>query len=198
MIGYIMAKSNKGSAFERDVCRVLSLWWTHNERDDVFWRTSGSGARAKTRSKKEQQTFGQYGDVQATDPIGQPLIDLCTIELKRGYSNVDLTYILDKPENAKQQTYESFIEQVKTDYHNAKSKTWMLITKRDRRNTLVTIPFKFARQLSISKVALCTPKMFLSVKNEKGLTETYFVTDFSLFLNVISPEYLQDVLKKWK
>ena len=66
----------KGSQFERTVCKDLSLWWTKGKRDDVFWRTSGSGARAKTRSKTGEKTFGQYGDVQATDPIGQPLICL--------------------------------------------------------------------------------------------------------------------------
>jgi len=41
----------KGSSFEREICTILSKWWTNNERDDVFWRTAGSGARATTRSK---------------------------------------------------------------------------------------------------------------------------------------------------
>ncbi len=59
----------KGSNFEREICKLLSLWWTNDKRDDIFWRTSGSGARATTRSKTKQKTFGQYGDVQATDPI---------------------------------------------------------------------------------------------------------------------------------
>jgi len=40
----------KGGEFERDISRFLSRWWTYGERDDVFWRTSASGARATTRS----------------------------------------------------------------------------------------------------------------------------------------------------
>ena len=78
--------SIKGFSFEREICKELSLWWTEGERDDIFWRTSGSGGRATERLKKGKLTANSYGDVMAIDPIGQPLIDFCFIELKRGYS----------------------------------------------------------------------------------------------------------------
>ena len=29
----------KGSAFEREICKKLSLWFTENERDDIFFRS---------------------------------------------------------------------------------------------------------------------------------------------------------------
>ena len=140
-----MTKSKKGSSFEREICKKLSLWWTEGERDDVFWRTAGSGAMAKVRSKSRKTTFGQYGDIQATDPIGQPLINLCSIELKRGYSKTTFADIIDKPEKAKPQQYELFIEQASTDAKNAKSPYWLLITKRDRREALVTMPWNLYR-----------------------------------------------------
>ena len=143
-----MPKGNKkGSAFEREICKQLSLWWSNGERDDIFWRTSGSGARAKTRSKKGNSTFGQYGDVQATDPIGQPLIDLCTIELKKGYSKYSFMDLIDKPENAATQVYKKFIEQAIQDSRNAKTPMWLLITKRDRRKALICFPFNFYKGL---------------------------------------------------
>ena len=82
--------STKGSAFERQICKELSLWWTYEDRDDIFWRTSNSGGRAIRRSKKKKQTFGQYGDIQAVDPIGQPLMDVLTFELKCGYPGVSV------------------------------------------------------------------------------------------------------------
>ena len=80
-----MGKS-KGNSFERQICKQLSLWWSNGKSEDIFWRTASSGAMANIRSKSCKKSFGQYGDIQAINPIGQPLIDVCTIELKRGYS----------------------------------------------------------------------------------------------------------------
>jgi hypothetical protein len=138
----------KGSNFEREICKQLSSWWTNNKRDDVFWRTAGSGAMAKIRSKRNKKTFGQCGDIQAIDPIGQPLIDLCSIELKRGYSRTTFADLLDKPESAKQQQYELFMEQAQTDAKNADCMFWLLITKRDRRDALITMPFQLYKNLN--------------------------------------------------
>lgn len=80
-----MAKG-KGSAFEREIAKQLSLWWTEGERDDIFWRTNASGARFTARRKQGKTTEGQGGDITFTDPIGKGLIDVFSIELKTGYS----------------------------------------------------------------------------------------------------------------
>ena len=132
----------KGSNFERDICKLLSEWWTGGKRDDVFWRTAGSGARATARAKSHQKTFGQYGDVQATDPIGQPLIDLCTIELKRGYSKSTFADLIEDSQtaNAKPCMHAKFIEQAKGDSKKAGTPWWLLIVKRDRRKPIVIYP----------------------------------------------------------
>jgi len=131
----------KGSAFEREICKQLSLWWTGSERDDVFWRTSGSGARAKTRAKTGGQTFGQYGDVQATDPIGQPLLDLFSIEIKRGYSKATLSDFVDSKQKAKPQL-QKFLEQtIKDSQLKGGMCSWMLLVKRDYKNTLLFTPY---------------------------------------------------------
>ena len=132
----------KGSNFEREICKQLSLWWTDNKRDDIFWRTSGSGARATVRSKSKKKTFGQYGDVQATDPIGQPLIDVCTIEIKRGYSKSTFADLIEESTtaNAKPCMYANFIKQVKGDSKKANTPWWLLIVKRDRKKPIVIFP----------------------------------------------------------
>src|SRR5262245_2386383 len=52
-------RAAKGSKFERDLCRQLSLWWSDGKRDDVFWRASQSGGRAKFRGRRGLQTHGQ-------------------------------------------------------------------------------------------------------------------------------------------
>lgn len=146
-----MGGSQKGSKWEREFCKILSLWWTQCEkpRDDIFWRTASSGGRATQRSKKKQQTFGQYGDVQATDPIGQPLIDLCSIELKRGYSKHNLSDLIDTPHGHKEPMYLSFIKQAITDCRLREDESeWILIVKRDRREAVLFTPYKFFKRLN--------------------------------------------------
>jgi hypothetical protein len=61
---------------------------------------------AKVRSKKGKNTFGQYGDIQATNPKGQRFIDVCSVELKRGYNTSTFAHIIDKADGAAEQTYE--------------------------------------------------------------------------------------------
>lgn len=85
----------KGPAWEREVARILSRWWTFGKRDDIFWRTAGSGARATVREKKGKKTPYQYSDITFTDPIGKPLLDLFCIELKKGYGKFDLLEVID-------------------------------------------------------------------------------------------------------
>ena len=141
------SKANKGSVFEREQCKLWSLWWTHGERNDVFWRSITSGAMATIRSKKGQTAFGQYGDIQATDPIGQPLIDVCTIELKCGYPRASLADILDKKANAAQQQYEAFIEQAMGDAKKSGSFSWMLLFRRMQKDPFIIMPIKLYKKL---------------------------------------------------
>ncbi len=140
-----MSSSQKGSSFERTICKQLSLWWTDGDRDDVFWRTSGSGARATMRSKSGRGTKNQYGDIQATDPIGQPLIDLCTIEIKKGYGKYSYFDLIDKLPNETRQPYRKFILQAVDQCLEAGTKSWLLITKRDRKETVITMPISLRR-----------------------------------------------------
>ena len=77
----------KGQEFERQICKRFSLWFTNEERDDIFWRTSGSGARSTARRKKQISTENSAGDIGYIDPLGKPFIDTCLVEIKRGYSS---------------------------------------------------------------------------------------------------------------
>ena len=133
--------SSKGSSYERELCKRLSLWWTGGKRDDVFWRSSGSGARAKVRGRAGRDTAGQHGDMAATDPIGKPLIDLFTVEMKRGYSEHTIQDLIDKPKAGGVQVFEDFLAQTIESYEQAGSRSWMLITRRDRREALVWMPW---------------------------------------------------------
>lgn len=71
----------KGSQFEREVCKALSLWVTHGQREDVFWRSAMSGGRATVAHKKGQSNR-QAGDICAVAPEGHALLANFYIECK--------------------------------------------------------------------------------------------------------------------
>jgi hypothetical protein len=95
-------KSIKGTDWERELSKHWSLWWTHGEREDVIWRTHGSGSRATARSKRGKGTRGGAGDLMATDPVADPLFSFFLMEAKRGYAksrpsdSINILYWLDK------------------------------------------------------------------------------------------------------
>lgn len=130
-------RASKGSAFEREICKRLSLWWTEGlglePNENVFWRTSNSGGRSTILNRSGKKTNRHCGDICAIDPIGEPLMKELTLELKRGYARSSLMDMLDKPTGAKKQVYEEWIEQVKKSQKAAGSRDWMVIVKRDRR-----------------------------------------------------------------
>jgi hypothetical protein len=131
---------NKGGKYERAVCKQLSVWWTGGKRDDVFWRTAGSGGRATQRNRRGQRTFGQYGDVQATDPIGQPLLDVFTIEIKRGHPTATLTDVLHTQHTKTRPKLLNWIDKAERDCRNSGSMSWAIISKCDAKHALITIP----------------------------------------------------------
>lgn len=86
----------KGASFEREVCTLLSLWVSHGERKDLFWRSAMSGGRATIRERKGEVTKTQFGDISAVDPLGHCLTDQYYIECK-SYKNLALeSFILKK------------------------------------------------------------------------------------------------------
>jgi hypothetical protein len=137
----------KGSVFEREFCVKLSQWWSDHSRDDLFWRTAGSGARAKVRGRRGSRTHGQHGDICATHPSAEPLIDLLTIELKRGYSNHTMADLLDKPRHAALQTWEKWLLQCEESAQNAGSFSWLMVQRRDKRVPVVFFPYNLSEQL---------------------------------------------------
>jgi len=117
----------KGGAFERNVAKRLSLWYTHNERDDVFFRSASSGGRATQRFKKGQQTANSAGDLSYIDSVGEPFLKCVAVELKAGYKTATLSKLF----SAKQAELLGFFNQASASATQAGVNGWMVVHKID-------------------------------------------------------------------
>ena len=181
--------SRKGSSFEREICEKISLWWSGGENDAIFWRTSGSGARARVRSKKGKATSWQHGDIAAIDPCGRPLIDKLVIELKRGYNKVTMVDLLDSPLTSSS-LFEEWIDQVQSSAMEsaedfAGPKQWAIIHKRDRREPLIYISLSL--YIKLPTICPCVSWTSLNKDSLVGM-------QLDDFLEQTSPKQLMDAL----
>lgn len=132
---------SKGNEFERKICKTLSLWFSDGEDDDIFWRTSGSGARASTRAKKGKKTKYDYGDVTFTNPKGQEFIDFFLIEVKIGYTETNPLDFLDTPKKATNNLKNWWEKAEKERIFGQRNET-LIIFKRDRKRICCMISEK--------------------------------------------------------
>jgi len=168
-----MNGKNKGSNFERLISKKLSLWWSEGKRDDIFWRTQSSGGWNTNRRLLGKKTSSQFGDIQAIDPIGQPLLEALCIEIKIGYGKWSILDCIDKPEKGAEQTFETFIKQVLKDWRstNGKCAYPCIIAKRDMREPIIFIPWP----------------LYLKIKDMYGIDRLF--TDRTFAMNIRCPEY---------
>ena len=121
-----MAKSHdKGSGFERQIAKELSLWHSKGKDAFIFSRRSGSGGA----SRDIKGATGSGGDIFADKPAGKWLMDHTMFELKF-YKDLksDLWNYLADGKGGK---IEEFIKQVKSSAKPYK-RTWTLIFKCNR------------------------------------------------------------------
>ena len=144
----------KGSQFERDMCRLFSRWVSGGDRDDLFWRTSQSGGRATACSRRGAalKTKGFYGDMAlvggSDHEAGKLFADSVSVEFKRGYNRVSIQDLLDLPKRAATRTFEYFLEQAAHDAEES-GRLWLLVWKRDSRDPIVVMPHGFGASLSL-------------------------------------------------
>lgn len=175
-----MAKQGKGSAFEREICKQLSLWWTADDengpRDDIFWRTAGSGARATTRGRRNIKTAGAAGDLMATDVSGKPFEKYFLCELKCGYSkDIDPLAIVDSAKGTSlllQWWRKAEKERVFTGRHLT-----MLIFKRNFKSTCVMVNLH-----GIMDLLNITRRDFLLTYNGMVIQNTWLIAPLNVFL----------------
>lgn len=136
----------KGNSFERKISKELSNWWTNNKSDSIFWRSDNSGGRATVRAKKGLKTSKSYGDITTIDNVGDPLLEMFCIELKKGYtSKISLLDIIE--DNILQPLLIKFWEKNSIDTKLAEAKFPLLIFERNRKNAVIAVPVKVISEL---------------------------------------------------
>lgn len=141
----------KGASWERHLCRQLSLWWTEGKTDDVFWRSAGSGGMAKRRGRDSKKTYGQHGDIMAVDPIGSALIDVFTVEVKKGYDRYSPFDAIDRHDRRRLTNFENWVEQVSEACQHSGSLGWMILFQRNGKKGCVAMPAFVMAELAPKK-----------------------------------------------
>lgn len=184
----------KGSNYERDIAKKLSLWASHDKHDDWVWRTSGSGGRAKARSKQGKSTANSCGDLKPEHMGAFFLFKKCTWELKNGYKDwclldvIDNTVIRKNQKNEKIQKIEAFARQSKEDAKNAKVPFPMIVTRKDKRESVLWMPISF---FDLFEDLPRYPYIYFS-GNDK--MDEYVAMNFDLFLLAITPEMFEEAM----
>ena len=188
--------SRKGFPFEREVAKILSLWYTNDERDDVLWRTNASGGRATIRRKAGKTLAGQHGDLTATDPCAKPLTDRVLIEIKRGYKRWSLLDVMDKGKVTKPQTIEGWLTKAQEDRQAAEAEWFWIIAKRDSRQPVIIVERSFLDTAIAHYGDTPKPRMGfrmpgrMSRRRGRGALYVY-VLQFEPFLEWLSPEFFK-------
>ncbi len=186
-------KRNKGSAkgakFERDLCIQLSEWWSYGKRDDIFWRTGGSGARATVRHRAGKETRGQHGDIGLSDPVGKPLLDVLTFSLKCGYKSISIQDLFDMPRRNKTREIELWLEEAHLSSAASQSCTFALVIKRDHRDAIIIAPLHFFRRIGGGELAV------IHHTKRIGECKSYGIQRLSWFFQ-ITPEEIKRIAEE--
>lgn len=124
----------KGSAFERKVCKQLSLWVSNGESEDLFWRSAMSGGRATVGRKAGKSHSRHAGDISATSREGHVLTDEWYVECK-AYRNLQISSAMIKGVGRLMQFWEEAVSQAE---HYGKQP--MLIAKQNQVPVIVLVP----------------------------------------------------------
>ena len=181
----------KGQDNERSRCRQWSLWWSAGldiapPRDDIFWRTAGSGARARRRTDLGDKVFRGYGDMMAEDPVGQPLIDACTFEFKKGYSDLCLFSCVDSRQ--KLPLLVQFLKEVEVDAEDAGNEP-VLVTQRDHRVPAIAISFRLRAELELWCGEPRMDKWCLTTIGHHVLANAFVIMRLEFFFKWADPKY---------
>jgi len=174
----------KGSSFERDMARRLSLWINGSEKPYVFWRTAGSGGLATIMA--ENADMG--GDLMAIRDEGRFMTNLFSIELKTGYQDAEAFKHL-KPNKSTE--IEDFWKQCCRDAERS-HKYPCLIFKRKGYPTIIglsrTIGDMFPWSSKLGAPFLKCVSLFFPFKDGQRYLPDLYMYSLEDFLNMVTPD----------
>lgn len=167
--------SQKGSAFERTVCRQLSHWLSGGKRDDLFWRSAMSGGRATLGLKKGMTRATQAGDVTAIDGrgLGAQFLRTFVVECKHVRS-LELDKAVAKQTGAFVKYWAKHLGEAK-----AHGRSPFLVARQNRFPTLLFLDMDGAEHFSLLEF---THNPVLGVLKSPSLSTAIYVIGFELFL----------------
>jgi hypothetical protein len=172
-----------GNAFEREICYILSMWWSEGQDDDIFWRTDTSGGRATVRHRKGKKAQ-DFADIKAVKRCGEPLTNQTLIECKTGYrSGINpLDYFEHRFTNLMKQ----FWEKAEAEADKGMKKWTWLIFRRKNKQIQIMMNFNFLSLIAQYHGLYKYNYLTVNVANKIGLT-TFFITNLKDFLEYVSP-----------
>jgi hypothetical protein len=170
----------KGSNWERDVCKFLSVWLTGQEKPYQFWRMPASGGLATI----DELNADLSGDIRALTPEAELLTSVYSIECKAGYPK---TSFWQHFKDIKNFPIEQFWEQCVRDATKANKKPMLIYRKKGNHPIVgisdITGMLDLMRAQSIS----------LTFTDIKALPRLTFY-NMEEFFKMVTPE----VLKGWQ
>ncbi len=133
-MGRINSKA-KGSQWERDVGKMLSLWLTKSERGDIFSRNVLSGGSFTLAEGAGKLSSRAPGDLMAAHPLAFAFLSRFSVECKH-LANIGLeAYLLDP----KAQTSLGQIISLASRQAKHISLEYMIVAKQNNREAIVLI-----------------------------------------------------------
>jgi hypothetical protein len=182
----------KGGKFEKDFAKQFSLWWSQKfktPRDDIFYKSSGSGGRQTIRKKLGFETANSCGDISALDLIGMPLIGKLNIECKKGYDK-EISVIAFLDSKQRQITIFKWWEKALKEAISNGRKTAMLVICRDNMQEVVCFDLEIGYKLTDKAEKLKGAKQIILFDSDQSLI-MFRLNDF---LKFIKPEVFMGVL----
>lgn len=152
---------SKGAAYEREICRELSLWVSHGKQEDCYWRSAMSGGRATVAAAKGKRLAAQAGDISCVHPIGHAFTNKFFVEVKF-YKDLQYEGLITETGNLI-----NFWKEAKTQAKKY-GKLPLLIAKQNRIPAMVCLGLAGATKLGLENRAL-----LIATKNNLRILPLY-------------------------
>ena len=175
--------SNKGSGWERQVCKFLSKWVQGSEKPYIYWRGHGSGAMF-TNNELTGDIFA--GDIYCLRDDGRFLTDRFVIECKNGYKDISLDNHL---KNLKSDQLKQFWFKVYSEGNKVNKYAMLIYKKKGFKNPWIFICNDIYKKVNkyISEL------QYIHLKYDER--ESY-VFNFYEFFECITPDMIKKIKKR--